>query len=541
MTPPDGHRSSLSRSVAIIWRTLRSMRTAIILLLMLAAAAVVGSLIPQIPNSPERVAAYQLDHPFWGTFFSAAGFFDVFGSWWFGLITALLFVSLIACLLPRSRALWRAARARPIQARELDAFPSFVERRVTAPPATVATSASKVLRHKRFRVELDRDGAAVAAEKGFLREIGSLAFHWAFLLLLVAVIVGKGTGYVGHATIVEGQTWVDARLNYDGDLRTGRFFSGGFSGTQITLSDFEDAYRDTGIPMDFHSNLQLANADGSEARDVDVRINHPSVFNGIRIFQYGFGWAAMMRVEQGNRVLFDGPVVLGQDTPPGENPLAQPWVGVIKLATLRPQRAIVLELYPDAEAYFRTLQTGVPQPMTQANAPFIRYQEWTGKLLDTSLSGLDTRFMHVSGSGVVGESNTVDLDGGCVVGKPNETLPSSAANVVCSPPPGPTALLMSFPELRQYSRLQISHDATVPYVLAAAILIVLGLLPALYVSRRKVWVRARPDGPGSIVQVGGFSLQRKDRFDEEFASLVEAVVTAAGGAPTAEPAEVLRP
>src|SRR4029077_6739613 len=133
--PVTASRASLRRPGALVGRTLRSRRTAIILLLMLAAAAVVGSLIPQIPNSPERVAAYQLDHPFWGTFFSAAGFFDVFGSWWFGLITALLFVSLIACLLPRSRALWRAARARPIQARELDAFPSFVERRVTAPPS----------------------------------------------------------------------------------------------------------------------------------------------------------------------------------------------------------------------------------------------------------------------------------------------------------------------------------------------------------------------------------------------------------------------
>ena len=46
-------------------------------------------------------------------------------------------------------------------------------------------------------------------------------------------------------------------------------------------------------------------------------------------------------------MLFDGPVVMGQDTPPGENPLAQPWVGVIKLTTLRPQQAIVLELYPE--------------------------------------------------------------------------------------------------------------------------------------------------------------------------------------------------
>jgi cytochrome c biogenesis protein len=128
-----------------------------------------------------------------------------------------------------------------------------------------------------------------------------------------------------------------------------------------------------------------------------------------------------------------------------------------------------------------------------------------------------------------------------MVGSPGETLPPGAGDVVCSPRPGPAALLMSFPELRQYSRLQISHDATIPYVLGAAILIVLGLLPALYVSRRKVWVRARADGPGSIVQVGGFALQRKDRFDEEFTSLVDAVVIAAGGAPTAEPAEVARP
>ena len=110
MTPPNGPRSSFSRSVAIVWRTLRSMRTAIILLLMLAAAAVVGSLIPQIPNSPERVAAYQLDHPFWGTFFSAAGFFDVFGSWWFALITGLLFVSLDRVSAP---AVARALAGRP--------------------------------------------------------------------------------------------------------------------------------------------------------------------------------------------------------------------------------------------------------------------------------------------------------------------------------------------------------------------------------------------------------------------------------------------
>jgi cytochrome c biogenesis protein len=100
---------------------------------------------------------------------------------------------------------------------------------------------------------------------------------------------------------------------------------------------------------------------------------------------------------------------------------------------------------------------------------------------------------------------------------------------------------MSFPELRQYTTLQISRDVTVPYVLAAAILIVLGLLPALYVSRRKVWVRARSDGTGSILQVGGFALQRKDRFDEEFTGLVTAIVGVAGAVADREPEQVRSP
>ena len=117
------------------------MRTALVLLFLLAAAAAVGSLLPQIPNSPERVASYRLAHPSFGTLFLRAGFFDVYGSWWFVLILTLLFVSLIACLLPRSRAMIRTIRQRPIQAREIDAFPQYRELRVPADPEAAAATA----------------------------------------------------------------------------------------------------------------------------------------------------------------------------------------------------------------------------------------------------------------------------------------------------------------------------------------------------------------------------------------------------------------
>ena len=144
--------SSLKKSVALVWRTLRSMRTAIVLLLMLAAAAVVGSLIPQIPNSPQRVAAYQLAHPLWAKLWQAAGFFDVFGSWWFALLTTLLFVSLVACLIPRSRALIRAAVERRYTLPATPAFPmantDAEEGRTAAAPRVCSRSSARCLRSR---------------------------------------------------------------------------------------------------------------------------------------------------------------------------------------------------------------------------------------------------------------------------------------------------------------------------------------------------------------------------------------------------------
>jgi cytochrome c biogenesis protein ResB len=65
-------------------------------------------------------------------------------------------------------------------------------------------------------------------------------------------------------------------------------------------------------------------------------------------------------------------------------------------------------------------------------------------------------------------------------------------------------------------------------VLAAAILMLVGLLPALSSSRRRVFVRAEPDGDGALLRVGGFALQQRVRFEEEFAALVEEMARAAG-------------
>jgi cytochrome c biogenesis protein len=162
--------------------------------------------------------------------------------------------------------------------------------------------------------------------------------------------------------------------------------------------------------------------------------------------------------------------------------------------------------------------------MLQAFDPFIRFAVFRGELLDLSQLSLDTSVMRAGTRGIVGAGTTVDLRTG-------ERVEDGQAPTGQGP-----ELTISFPELRQYSVFQVSRDRGVPLVLLAAILVLLGLLPALYTSRRKVWVRAEPNGSGTILKVGGFALQRKTQFEEEFAKLVDAMARAAN-APAAEERE----
>ena len=95
------------------WRQLTSMRTALILLLLLGIAAVPGSLIPQRTQNPMAVSASFKSSPELSRWMDRLSLFDVYGSPWFSAIYILLFISLIGCVLPRALEHFHAARALP--------------------------------------------------------------------------------------------------------------------------------------------------------------------------------------------------------------------------------------------------------------------------------------------------------------------------------------------------------------------------------------------------------------------------------------------
>ena len=95
------------------WRQLTSMRTALILLMMLGVAAVPGSLIPQRSQNPMAVRQYFIDNPSLARWIDRLSGFEVYSSPWFSAIYILLFISLIGCVLPRSVEHFKAMRALP--------------------------------------------------------------------------------------------------------------------------------------------------------------------------------------------------------------------------------------------------------------------------------------------------------------------------------------------------------------------------------------------------------------------------------------------
>ena len=193
------------------WRQLTSMRTALVLLLLLALAAIPGSLIPQNAQNPMAVNDYFEQHKSLAIWFDRLSLFDVYSSPWFSAIYILLFVSLIGCVLPRSIEHFHAARALPPKTpknlNRLEHFQSWKSQ------GDELAAAKLWLRANRFRI-LESEGS-ISAEKGYLRETGNLFFHISLILILIGVLIGGLFGVRGSAIVSQGERFVNNATSYD--------------------------------------------------------------------------------------------------------------------------------------------------------------------------------------------------------------------------------------------------------------------------------------------------------------------------------------
>jgi cytochrome c biogenesis protein len=532
-----------------IWRQLTSMRTALVLLFLLALASLPGALLPQWQLNASKTAQYILDHGWWGRLLDHLGFFAVFSSPWYAAIYLLLFTSLVGCLLPRSWEFVGHLRQPPVATpRNLSRLPLHDAGEVPGDPDAVAERIRAGLRRWRVAQRIEADGVVtISAEKGYLREVGNLVFHLSMLGLLVAIAVGKLVGFEGSIIVtaagtgqVQGSAAATAAGtegsgfcsvtpgNYD-NFRPGLLVDGtDMSPFCVQVDGFAATYTDSGEASSFAAKIRYQTnptPDQTTWQNAELQVNEPLRLDGQRLYLLGHGFTPIFTVKypggetqtsmapfQPTDSLFTSQGAVKFTDPPG-------WTGA---DLTKHQIAVVGVFAPSALVHGGIMTSTFPA----AENPGVAIRVLVGNL------GLET-----------GKSQSIfsidqsQVDSGQLAQQASANL-SIGQSV--SLPDGST---VTFTGYREWVSLQTSYDPAQGWALVFAILLLIGLMLSLTIKRRRVWFRIRPVGPDTVgtgdtadsaaaadpstpsaaarstVDAGGLSRTDQAGYGEEFAKL----------------------
>ncbi|GAA4620921.1 cytochrome c biogenesis protein ResB [Saccharopolyspora hordei] len=516
-----GHLTTTLAFLRNTWRGLTSMRTALVLLFLLALAALPGALIPQRSLNAAEVEEYFAEYPTLAPILDKVGAFEVFSSVWFASIYVLLFISLIGCLLPRCYEYYKQWRSKPVRTpRNLSRLPHHERATLDSSVDEVMAAARTRLRGWRTVEREEGDGAkSISAERGFLREIGNLVFHFALVGLLVGVAGGKLYGYEGQVIVVaDGSEFCNSgTYNYD-SFRAGL----NVDGTQLSpfclrVDGFDIDYRPNGQVADYRVHTQYQSGDdlaNDTWRPYLLQMNHPLRTAGDRIYLTGNGYAPRFTVtfpdgQQRTGVIqwqpADPATMLSQGATKFDPP------GVQDEAERRQKQLAVTGLFaPTASFDGAVLSSRFPDLLD----PAVAVDVLRGDLgLDSgrgqSIFGVDQSMVEQGRLQRVARENLrlgeeLRLDDGTTV---------------------------RFDGVERWANFQVSHDPFQSWVLVFAVLVIFGISTSLMVKRRRVWVRAVPhpdqDGAGparTVVEVGGLARTDQAGYGEEFTRLAADVL-----------------
>lgn len=487
------------------WRNLTSMRTAVVLLALLALAAIPGSLFPQrnVASDPAAVINYTQEHPRLAPWLDRLGMFDVYASSWFAAIYVLLLVSMTGCVLPRSRRLWQSVRDAPPPApRNLARLEGHQSWRTARKPEEVLAAAAAYLRNAGFRV-ITTDGE-VRAERGYLREVGNLAFHLSLLVFLVGIAAGRLFGFEGRVAIAEGGTFANDLSQYDAFTPSAWTDVDGLEPLSFRLEEFDVSYqtsgRNLGQPTEFAARLAYR-AGTAQEKTITVEPNHPLDVNETKFFLTGNGYAPLVTVRDGRgEVVFTGPVIFL----PLDSSFASD--GVIKVPDAQPTQLAFEGLFlPTADVGPQGPYSAFPDALN----PQLFLAAYTGDL------GLS--------DGVPQSVFTLDKDQLTQVRRNGQPLSQALSVGETMRLPGGQGSI-TFDGVSRFANFQVAYDPGKEITLVAAVILLVGLTASLVIRRRRIWLRMGPAGDGeSQVEIARYSLTRREPPPDEIEDLIAAL------------------
>lgn len=258
-----------------IYAFLTSMKVGVILLLILTAACVLGTMVPQ--NQPVEVYLEHYGKVF-GGFFLRTGLSHVFSSWWFNTLAGVFGLSLLMCSWRRLKAQLRQAQPEVQSTLErLKAMKSFTQFTMPLSGEETEQRLSGWLKKVGYRVHKESAGSAVCllARKGSISQWGTLLVHVSLLIILVGALYGNMPSIGG--------LWESRLYNAEAPLKEGEKFTVALPESkpfQIELIKAEREMSPEGMPTAFRSQVRVWQ-DGKTVKEGLIEMNRPVYYQGV--------------------------------------------------------------------------------------------------------------------------------------------------------------------------------------------------------------------------------------------------------------------
>ena len=264
-----------------VWNFFSSVRLAITLLIILAIASIVGTLIPQRESAMQFAGNLR---PELFRLFNWLDLFDMYHSLWFRLLMTFITINLVVCSLDRFPATWKRFHVKP----KLDKSKPFED----LPPEQSLTvkedidaSAQKVgrflrIRYKKIQKKKAENNYFFYVEKGTYSHFGVYLVHLSVLIILVGALVGSFFGFEAYVKITEGERVDTVTLRKErSPLKLG---------FEVSCDKFTVEFYENGVPKEYRSELSFF-VDGKKIEKKSLFVNHPVKFRGVMFYQNTYG------------------------------------------------------------------------------------------------------------------------------------------------------------------------------------------------------------------------------------------------------------
>lgn len=260
---------------------LSSLKLTIALLIIIAAASILGTVIPQQYGAEET---FRHLNPSLVKAFESLQLFDMYHSVWFIILMSLLSVNLITCSLNRFPTSWKLFRKIPSLDRDKPFENLSSDRIITieGEPHEVIDKLEKLFlrKYRRVRKKDITNGAVFYGEKGAYSRFGVYITHASILAVIAGAIIGSLLGFDAFVNLAEGESTNTVYLARRRGIKK--------LGFTVRCDTFSIAYYDNGMPKEYRSNLSFLKGNNVIYQG-PLLVNHPITVNGIKFYQASYG------------------------------------------------------------------------------------------------------------------------------------------------------------------------------------------------------------------------------------------------------------